>query len=38
MTSWLDRHGIESLDGKVKRLARNDLPRYNVKVTILCLA
>jgi hypothetical protein len=31
MNSWLDRHGIECLDGKVRRLARKDPPRYNVK-------
>jgi hypothetical protein len=29
---------FESLDGKVKRLARNDPSRYNVMLTILCLA
>jgi hypothetical protein len=33
MNSWLARHGIESLDGEVKRLAR-----YNVTITILCLS
>jgi hypothetical protein len=38
LESWLARHGIESLDGKVKILARNDPPRYNVMIATLCLA
>jgi hypothetical protein len=37
INSRLDKHGIESLDGEVKRLTRNDSPRYNVMITILCL-
>jgi hypothetical protein len=35
--SWLARHGIESLYGEVKRLARNDSPRLKCNENNLVL-
>jgi hypothetical protein len=36
--AWLTRYGLRVWMARSKDLAYNDLSRYNVEVTILCLA